>query len=283
MWRFFLLVVGLVGCVNVGVERVQVDLELQGTEFSGAVEGRNGAQVTVTRAEVAFGPLYLCAGAQAGELCKSSLLEWRNSHVVDALSDRVVEAGRLVGRTGTARSWMFDFGITSLLTQKDALLSDAAKSLGGVSAVLEGTAEVAGVTVPFSAEVRVEQSASAEQGLPVVRKSTNDVFEHDVKDRDRLQVQFNASAWLTQVDFESLLQDGTCTAGGATLLCDEQLELTCVGGVVDSQRDCTALGLFCQRDVGCVDQVGFGEGSQGYAAVRSAMEAGTRPDFVWNP
>jgi len=110
---------------------------------------------------------------------------------------------------------MFDYGITSLLTEKAPQVLPAARELGGVSLVLEGLAVISGTEVPFSARVIVQQSDSTERGVQVVRKSSSDVFSGDVTlDSEALEVQFDPSTWadaLRRVHFEEAVVN--CTIG----------------------------------------------------------------------
>ena len=74
--------------------------------------------VTIDRADLAFGPLYLCAGATAGDLCDTARFEWLDSAVVDTTLSDPVKVGELSGVTGTVRSWMYDLGLSSQLTRE---------------------------------------------------------------------------------------------------------------------------------------------------------------------
>ena len=110
------VLLALVGCSDASQDFVEVDLEVSGTP----VEDHELEDLTVTlsRADVAFGPLYLCPGRQAGENCETARLEWTESAVVDGLDEESTKVGVMTGVTGPILSWMFDYGITSLLTQQ---------------------------------------------------------------------------------------------------------------------------------------------------------------------
>src|SRR5690606_2863629 len=151
-----------IACVAVGAAQIEVPLQVAGTAVDEPVVGKAGAQIELDRAELAFGPIYLCAGAQAGELCDTAQLEWLDAVVIDALDPAPVEAGRLRGREGTVRSWMFDLGVVSLLTQKNPLVLAAAEQLGGASLRIEGRAELDGVVLPFAVAVVVRQEEQTE-------------------------------------------------------------------------------------------------------------------------
>ncbi|MCB9755322.1 MAG: hypothetical protein H6713_35730 [Myxococcales bacterium] len=260
-------------------------LRLAGVAVEGAVEGKDGALITLTAAELAFGPLYLCAGTQAGELCETARLEWLESAVVDALDPTPTEVGELVGVTGVVRSWMYDLGLSSQLTQQGPLVLDAAEALGGSSVRLTGQAELAGVTIPFLAAVPIQQEAETEQGVPVVRKSASEDFEHELREerRSTLLVRFDPRPWVAEIDFADLLVEETCSEGGPAKVCAGVLERTCgPDGAVAEERDCAAEGAGCYRGLGCAARVEFAPGSQGFKAVRDQVVSGPRPAFEWS-
>jgi hypothetical protein len=199
---------------------VEVPLVARGTSAA-EFEVEEGVRLAVTRADVAFGPLYLCAGTQAGEYCDTARLEWRESAVVDALAEEPVEIGTLLGVTGKVRSWMFDYGITSLLTKSGTKVMPAAQELGGFSLVIEGLATIEGTEVPFTLEVAVQQTSENERAVPVVRSSTTDGLDGEVTENtSHLLVTFDPSKWLNalrRADFAALLPE--CDLG-ADEVCD---------------------------------------------------------------
>src|SRR5690606_36101715 len=118
-----------VSCVGSPQDFVEISLEAKGREVT-QLENVDNMTFSLTRADAAFGPLYICAGVQAGSNCDTARLEWRESAVVDALSEEPQALGSLFGTSGSARSWMFDYGITSLLTETAPVLMPAARELG---------------------------------------------------------------------------------------------------------------------------------------------------------
>jgi len=272
-----------IACVDVGAAQIEVPLQVAGTAVDEPVVGKAGAQIELDRAELAFGPIYLCAGAQAGELCDTAQLEWLDAVVIDALDPAPVEAGRLRGREGTVRSWMFDLGVVSLLTQKNPLVLAAAEQLGGASLRIEGRAELDGVVLPFAVAVVVRQEEQTEVGVPVIRKSSSEAFEHSVAvGEPGLLVRFDARPWVTEIDFAGLLEDQPCAPAGPERVCAGQTEQRCdADGDLIEARDCAALEQVCVRARGCVELVEFSPDSQGYRAVRNRVVAGPRPDFEW--
>ncbi|MFO7563757.1 MAG: hypothetical protein R6X02_14020 [Enhygromyxa sp.] len=270
-------------CVDVGVAPVEVPLYLAGTASDDPIAGKGGAQIELERAELAFGPIYLCAGAQAGDLCDAAQLEWLDALVIDVLAPAPVEAGELRGSEGTVRSWMFDLGIVSLLTQKHPLVLPAAEQLGGASLRLEGRATLEGVVIPFALALAVQQEDATETGVPVIRKSGSESFSHEVgPDEPGLLIRFDARPWVTQIDFAALLEDRSCALAGPELVCAGQTEQRCdAEGNVVELRDCAALEQVCVGERGCVEIVEFTPDSQGYRAVRNQVVAGPRPAFTW--
>jgi hypothetical protein len=243
------LACALAGCGDVGQSQAEVPLYVSGSELPGPIATAGDVMLTIDRAELAFGPLYLCAGAQAGELCDAARLEWLGSVRIDLTEPEPRLAGTLSGTTGRVRSWMYDLGISSQLTQNEPFVLDAAQELGGASLVVEGRARQGGFEVPFVAGVVVQQGADVERGVPVVRKGTGDVFNHDVTGAEPgLWVRFDASAWLSRLDLRSELAESACTSEGN---CSERLRLA-PDGVA-------------------------------YRGLHNAVVSGRRPELDWEP
>jgi hypothetical protein len=272
-----------IACVDVGPAQIEVPLHVAGTAIEGPIAGHAGAQIELDRAELAFGPIYLCAGTQAGELCETARLEWLDAVAFDVTDPTAVEVGPLRGREGAVRSWMFDLGVVSLLTQEDPLILPAAEQLGDASLQLEGRAVVDGVEIPFSVALLLQPEEGTELGVPMIRKSSNETFEHEVDATEPgLLIRFDAAPWVTQINFAGLLEDASCAPAGPELVCAGQLEQRCDadGNVVDTQ-DCAALGQVCIVAQGCLEVVDFEPDSQGYRAVRNQVVVGPRPIFEW--
>ena len=239
----------LAGCGDVGQSQAEVPLYVSGSELAGAVVAVGDVMLTIDRAELAFGPLYLCAGAQAGELCDTARLEWLGSVRIDLTVAEPKRAGTLSGTTGRVRSFMYDLGISSQLTENEPFVLDAAQALGGASLVMEGYASYDGSDVPFIVAVVVQQGADVERGVPVVRKGTGDSFNHDVTDADPgLWVRFDASAWLARLDLRSELAKSVCVTEGD---CSEPLRLAPDG--------------------------------MAYRGLHNAVVSGRRPELSWKP
>jgi hypothetical protein len=272
----------LSACVATGQEDVAVPLSVAGTAIEAPIVGKDDAQIVLSRAELAFGPLVLCAGAQAGELCETARLEWLDAEVVDAMDPRVVEVGALEGISGTVRSWMYDVGYASVLTQEDALELDAARDLDGASVRLEGVATIAGLALPFSASVVIRAEESTEVGVPVVRSSADDQIEHDVGPDDAgLLVRFDPAPWVSEIDFSAFVGAEGCVSEGPVIACTGTLEAQCdPAGNAVAERDCADLGEICVPGLGCAAAIEIEEG-QGALAIRNQIVAGPRPEFRW--
>lgn len=192
-------------CVDTGQDRVSVPLEVAGTARDEPIQGRAGFAIDLVRAEIAFGPLYLCAGALAGDNCDAARLEWRDSVVVDALAPEPFGAGDLVGVSGEVRSAMYDLGIPSLLTATHPVELAAATALSGNSVRLAGTATRGAESLAFELQMPIAQAESAERGLPIVRVSGAPELVRDVTGEElALRVRFDPSPWLRDIDFEAV-------------------------------------------------------------------------------
>ena len=238
--------------------------------------------VQIDRADLAFGPLYLCAGANAGDLCDTARVEWLGTSIIDTTNAEPTQVGELVGVTGMVRSWMYDLGISSQLTRKDPYVLDAARELGSVSLVLEGRADVDGLVIPFTASVPIQQTVDTELGVPVVRKSTSDEFLHDILPNESgLLVRFDPAVWVRGIDFGVYVASEPCTENGPSTLCDREYELSCDSDIELSRRDCSALGQVCLPDQGCSERLRIEDNNSAYRSIRNALTSGQRPTFNW--
>jgi hypothetical protein len=270
----------LPACADTGQDRVTVPLLVAGTDASDPVRAAGDVSVQIDRADLAFGPLYLCAGSQAGDFCDTARLEWLDSLVIDATDAEPRRAGDLDGVTGLVRSWMVDLGISSVLTDSKPVVLDAARELGGVSLVLEARADVDGIPLPFRAEIPIAQGGEAEQGVPVVRQS---MTPHDVQvGEPGLLVRFDPGSWLRDVDLSAYVEDAVCTEAGPEFVCAGLTEQICApDGTTVSTRDCEALGQICVAGAGCEEQLVIEPNSQAYRALRNALVSRDRPVFEW--
>lgn len=168
---------------------------------SGASTIRTGEwTVTLTRADLAFGPAYFCA-AQSGSstLCDTALAELTTVTRVDLLSSTPTALGLVDGLTGTIRSASYDVGITWLHTEQQPTATSAAPD--GHSAVLEGTATNGALTVPF---VVLLDAAPQYQGQHAV--ATTPVSAEVTSDDLELDVRFDPVRWVGQIDFATAAQ-----------------------------------------------------------------------------
>lgn len=277
------LVAVSLGCAETGQDRTRVPLFVAGTDVSDPVVAVADIPITIERADLAFGPLYLCAGVNAGDLCETARLEWLDTVVVDTAAAEPALAGELTGITGPVQSWMYDLGISSQLIRSDPYILDAANELGDVSFVLEGRATVEDIEIPFSASVPIQQTVDTELGVPVVRKSTSEAFFRDVSTNESgLVVRFDPSAWVQRLDVRPYVSREGCTEGGPDLVCDGGLEQTCDGEMTQSSRDCRDLGQVCIPEEGCTEQLIIPDGSEAYRSLRNALVSGGRPSFEWD-
>jgi len=85
-WQGAVCLLCSVSCANTGRNEVTLPLFLAGTNVSTPLMSVGDIPVRITRADLAFGPLYLCAGNTAGDLCDTARLEWLDTAVVDTTS-----------------------------------------------------------------------------------------------------------------------------------------------------------------------------------------------------
>lgn len=157
-------------------------------------------QVTLDRAELALGPLYLCATAAASpELCEVALGEYADVAVIDLLAAEPQPIGEVVALAGDVRSAMLDYGISWFTTQARA----TAGSELGHSAILSGTAVRGADILSFDAVIDVLPPLRGSPALVGVRARV------DQPDQDsRLLLRINPGAWLLGLDFDALAAIG---------------------------------------------------------------------------
>lgn len=270
----------LIGCLDAGQTRMVVPLSVAGADRP-TITTDTGTTVSLTRADLAFGPLYLCAGEQSGQSCETARFEWLDTVVVDTLDPSTRATGELGGVSGRVQSFMYDLGISSQLVREAPFVLDAAQALGGNSVVIEGTADLGGTMYPFVARLEIQQTSENELGVPVVRSSTDDVFNRDVAPGEPgLIVTFDPAPWLRGVDFNAYAEDDVCVAGRA-VVCAGQVEQRCDdAGTTTETRTCPT-GTVCVARLGCREQVEIDPDSEAFRSIRTALLAGERPVFSW--
>lgn len=210
-WPVLLLpVLVLASCLSSHQDEVRIPLRTAGDGiFEFPVQG--GVRIELVRADLVFGPLYLCPGDQAGELCPTARLEWLGAARVNALDESAHQVGSLHGATGEVRSFMFDYGISSLLTQEASLDAEAVQNLGGDSLALSGIATLPDQRrIRFHLRTRLEFEGKASRGYSLVRKGSTDEFGHSVTDEDdSLTVKFSPSDWLEEFGPEDFPEEGS--------------------------------------------------------------------------
>lgn len=285
--HYFLTVIAAlgVGCADTGQDRTSLTLFVVGADVAEPVVAAADVPIIIDRADLAFGPLYLCAGTTAGELCETARLEWLDTVVVDTTNPEVARAGELIGVTGPVRSWMYDLGISSQLSREDPYILDAALELGGMSFVLEGRALVTGIEVPFAVSVPIQQTDDTELGVPVIRKSLSETFSRDVtSDESPLTVRFDPAPWVEGINFAPYVSREACAPEGSSTVCDGTIERSCdseSGSELDS-RDCGELNQICIPDQGCAERLTLDSDTEAYRSVRNALVVGVRPIFDWD-
>ena len=274
----------LTRCSDAGQESVALELRLAGTEVTEPVAAASGFEVELELAQLAFGPLYLCPGFQAGGFCETARVEWLGSAVVDVLNAEPDSVGELRGVTGAVRSYMYDLGITSLLTLQQPLPLEAATGLGGNSLRLEGIARRDGQALPFEIELPIRQELASGRGIPVVLKTNQEDFMHTITTGDdALTLRFDARSWVGGIDFDGVLADRPCEDDGGSVGCLAGVEQQCnTDGTVAEQTDCVEQGQACVAGLGCIPRLQILPETQPYRAVRNAVIAGQRPSFDWS-
>jgi len=155
-------------------------------------------QVTLDRADIAIGPLYLCASQNASlDLCSAARQEMTTVGVFDGLDPSEQPLGRVTGvdsRLGSAR---YDFGIAWLLTSPAPVPDPDIPE--GHSVVMEGHATDGTRTLSLIAQVDLPPSVAGGFARTVSH------IDADVPTSDFvLTVHTDPSAWWGAVDIDRL-------------------------------------------------------------------------------
>ena len=189
----------LSGCTDVGAQRLQVPMFLQGTAPS--LIRVADYDVEVDQAQVAFGPLYLCASRLPDvDICPTSIAENLQTTSFDALSERATMAGTLSGFTQTSRSGMWDYGRTWRIS--DRVVRPSAQAIDGAhSAVLVLTATRGGESRHFRFVLDVDGGSQTSGTTAVRARLTEQALTPSLAS---LEVRFDPTLWASLVDYDTL-------------------------------------------------------------------------------
>ena len=189
------LLILLAGCGDTGQEHVELPLTATGTAAHPVAIG--DATITLTRADVAFGPTYLCASETGrAELCEVAVAEFLGTVTVDALNPSPQPLGELNATTGNVRSGLFDYGISWLLTQNEPRANPGA--VEGHSAIMEGTLTRGAQTLRFSATIDAKPRMSGD--LAVNGQVTRFTLGPDTA----LNISADPHFWVSNLDADAL-------------------------------------------------------------------------------
>ncbi|MDQ3031040.1 MAG: hypothetical protein M3Y87_01380 [Myxococcota bacterium] len=192
-----LAALGLAGCVETG--RTYVELPLSGEGVADEPFDAGEWTIDLDRADVAFGPLWLCSTESASpEHCETSILELTETVTIDALDPEARMLATTYGITGTVRSAMWDYGISWLPAAPRPRANEGAPD--GHSARFAGEAtHPDGRRFAFTSDVDLPPIM---QGAIVVRGRRVDA--HSVTTDDALVVHVDPRAWWRRVDLDRL-------------------------------------------------------------------------------
>ncbi len=190
----FLVLLG--GCGRTAQDRASFPVHAAGTGET-AFE-HEGWTVTLERADVALGPVYLCATPFADlDQCPRAEAEWLGTATVDALDEAPQMLGEADAITATVRSSMLDFGRSWLITEAAPRASEGAPE--GRSAVMIARAAREDVELEVRASVDVDPAfagQSAAFGVPT--------GVHAITGEEALTIRVDPAAWWRRVDFDRL-------------------------------------------------------------------------------
>lgn len=203
MKRAIWVVLFLVACGDTGQSSVTYPILAVGASSSSfEVEGWS---IELTRADVAFGPLYFCASSGASsELCPEAVQEFAEDVFIDALAPGESRLGEVRGTTGEIRSARYDLGISWSITGNAPTASESAPDEH--SFVVEGTATRGADSFSFSAQVDLPPVFAG--GHTIAGQRT----EVHVTDSDTsLTLSVPIEAWIAEIDFDELAALGVAS------------------------------------------------------------------------
>ncbi len=195
--RRALLFLMVASCGDTGQEHVELPLTATGVAAH-PVDLGGGATITLSRADVAFGPMYVCASETGrAELCEVALGEFLGTVPVRALDPSPQALGQLDATTSNVRSGLFDYGLSWLLTQSGARANPGA--IEGHSAILEGVLTRGAQSLRFSATLDAKATMSGD--LAVNGQQTRFTITGS---QNALNMAADPHAWVGNLDADAL-------------------------------------------------------------------------------
>lgn len=199
------------GCVETG--RSYVAIPLHGAGVADEPFAAGEWTVDLERAELGFGPLWLCTTEAASpEHCETAVLELTETVTIDALDPEVRMLATTHGITGTVRSAMWDYGISWLPAAPRARPNDGAP--GGHSARFAGAATHSdGRSFTFTCDLDLPPIMQGAILVPGQRVEAHAIGGSD----DALVVRVDPRAWWRRVDLERLAARAEAAGGSVAL------------------------------------------------------------------
>lgn len=197
MKKLWLVLLLSAACGDTSQQRLRIPVRFEGSQRDFLMLAE--ARFTLSRAELAFGPLYLCATEGADvELCDVALGELLETVTLDALSPAQVEVGTLAATTGSVRSALYDYGFSWLLTEQAPRASPGAPE--GHSLVLEGVVTRAERTLQLTARVDIRPLAAGDAALNALATS------RELSPGDQLILRVDPYRWLSRINVDKLFE-----------------------------------------------------------------------------
>lgn len=225
MKRLFYALLLCAACGDTGQQYLRIPVLAEGSQRD-FVEVAD-ARFTLSRAELGFGPLYLCATEGADvELCDVALGELLETVTLDGLAREQVAVGTLSATTGSVRSALYDYGISWLLTEQAPRASEGAPE--GHSLVLEGAVSRAEQTLQFTARVDIAPLTAGDAAVNALATS------RELSASDALILRVDPYRWLTRINVDKLFALDEDADGQVTLTPDTQAYQALVLGMTNA-------------------------------------------------
>lgn len=197
LWRAAALALILAGCGQTQQDIVSFPVHAAGTGEN-TFASDEGWAVTIERADLGFGPLYLCATTFADiDVCPQAEAELLVSGTLDATDDAPQMIGDARAITATVRSAMYDHARSWPISAAGPGPNEGAPS--GHSAVFVVRATRGAESLEVRAQIDIDPRNAAEPAVFGARTG-----EHVITGEEALVVRFDPAAWWRRVDFDAV-------------------------------------------------------------------------------
>ena len=165
----------------------------------------------------------------------------------------------------------------------DPFVLEAAQRLNA-SIVIEGEAMLNEQTVPFTAAIPIQQNDDTELGVPVIRKSSSELFSYVINAEQKgLLIQFDVEDLIDSLDLSIFFNQSGCDNREVSISCEGDFAIQCMDeSSSEVNENCADTGQECIPNFGCANSLVIEASTQAYRALRNALFVNVRPTFTWD-